>query len=83
MPKQLTLSVDNNSDALERVLRVVRHRGYAVRRVEAEMPESGERMEVKLELASSRPAFGLVAQLAKLAEVRALAVRGDGVQIAL
>ncbi|GAB3258084.1 ACT domain-containing protein [Chitinimonas naiadis] len=83
MPKQLTMSVDNNSDALERVLRVVRHRGYAVRRVEAQMPEASDRMEVLLELESSRPAFGLVAQLAKLAEVRSLAVQGEGVRIAL
>lgn len=83
MPKQLTLSVDNNSDALERVLRVVRHRGYAVRRMEATLPETGERMEVLLEVDSPRPSWHLVSQLAKLGEVRSLALRGEAVSISL
>lgn len=83
MAQQLTLNLDNNSDALERVLRVVRHRGYSVRRVAAEMPKGRGYMDVCIELESSRSVFSLVMQLAKLAEVRSLAMRGEGVRVML
>ncbi|QDQ25974.1 acetolactate synthase 2 small subunit [Chitinimonas arctica] len=83
MPKQLNLSVDNNSDALERVLRVVRHRGFAVRRFEALLPQGEGCMDVVIEVESGRSLFSLVAQLAKLVEVRSLAMRGEGVRVLL
>jgi acetolactate synthase II small subunit len=82
MRKQLTLSLDNQVGALERLLRVVRHRGYAVKRFDAHLPDEGGCMQVSMEVESDRLAFTLVAQLAKLTEVRSLTMRGEAVSVA-
>ncbi|WP_374353597.1 ACT domain-containing protein [Chitinimonas sp.] len=82
MRKQLTLSLENQVGALERLLRVVRHRGYAVKRFDAHLPDDQSCLQVCMEVESDRLAFSLVAQLAKLSEVRSLSMRGEAVSVA-
>jgi acetolactate synthase II small subunit len=81
MPNRLQLWLDNQSGALERLLRVTRHRGYRVHHFAARWTE-GDRIEVSMEVESNRPLINLVTQLSKLEEVRSLATRHAPVRVA-
>jgi acetolactate synthase II small subunit len=83
MRKQLVLSLENQVGALERLLKVVRHRGYAVKRLDARLEDDQACMQVSMEVESERLAFALVAQLAKLTEVRSASLRGEPVSVGL
>ncbi|MBE0369735.1 acetolactate synthase 2 small subunit [Pseudoalteromonas sp. MMG013] len=67
MKHQLTISVKNQGIAVERFLRVARHRGF--RLTQLEMEGHDELFHVKMTVDSDKPIYLLTSQLSKLVEV--------------
>ncbi|MFC4161658.1 acetolactate synthase 2 small subunit [Chitinimonas lacunae] len=81
MASSLQLSLDNQVGALERLLRVTRHRGFQVRHFAADYQNRADRIEVSMQVESGRPLMNLIAQLAKQVEVRSLQVKHSPVRV--
>lgn len=64
---QLTLKANKRPETLERILRVIRHRGFEVKNLNVEANNST--FELKLTLVSQRQISLLVHQLEKLFDV--------------
>ncbi|WP_341501112.1 ACT domain-containing protein [Gallaecimonas sp. GXIMD4217] len=67
---KLQLSLSRESAALERVMRLVRHRGFAL--LEARLSQGDDRQLLCLHLAGERPLNLLTAQLSRLPDVLSL-----------
>ena len=70
---QLTLQAQWRPEVLERILRVVRHRGF--RLVQLEMNSSETQIELAFKVAGERPIENLVSQLDKLFDVQKIDVQ--------
>ncbi|TNH01983.1 acetolactate synthase 2 small subunit [Testudinibacter sp. TR-2022] len=69
---QLTLQAQWRPEVLERVLRVVRHRGYRVSQLQ--MTSSAEHISLNFSVSSERSIEALVSQLSKLFDVQSVVV---------
>ena len=67
-----TLNIDAQfrPEVLERILRIVRHRGFAVRAMSMTSGVANEQVNLSLTVSSTRPVQNLCAQLGKLFDVR-------------
>lgn len=63
----LTITANKRPETLERILRVIRHRGFEVLNLQA--VNSGEEIAINLTLQSQRDSSLLTAQLEKLFDV--------------
>jgi acetolactate synthase II small subunit len=68
MKHSLSIEVKNQSIALERFLRVTRHRGFTVLKMNVE--SSQENYVVNMMVDSDRPLYLLTQQLKKLVEIK-------------
>ncbi|SUT86986.1 MULTISPECIES: acetolactate synthase 2 small subunit [Actinobacillus] len=66
----LTIKANKRPETLERILRVIRHRGFEVLNLQA--VNSGEEIAIQLTLQSQRDISLLTAQLEKLFDVLAV-----------
>ncbi|MBV1776113.1 ACT domain-containing protein [Burkholderiaceae bacterium DAT-1] len=82
MSNRIEVTLDNQAGALERLLRVVRHRGYQVASLNAQTLQDAGRLEVQMDVLEGRPLQNLIAQLAKLAEVRRLSAKHRPISVA-
>jgi acetolactate synthase II small subunit len=73
MKHQLTIEVKNLSVAVERFLRVTRHRGFEL--VKLDLQSQGERFLVNMEVDSDKPLYLLTQQLNKLVDVASVEVK--------
>nr|WP_246490924.1 acetolactate synthase 2 small subunit [Chitinivorax tropicus] len=69
----MSLSVLDRAGALERLLRVARHRGFILREMTASRHESGV-LNIVVEVESDRQPMLLASQWSKLPDVRALQI---------
>lgn len=72
MKHHVNVQLKSQSVAIERFLRVTRHRGFTV--VNMSITSSDEHYQVKLEVESDRPLYLLTQQLAKLVDVNQVEV---------
>ncbi|WP_125782646.1 acetolactate synthase 2 small subunit [Pseudoalteromonas rubra] len=70
MKHQLTVAVNNQAIAVERFLRVARHRGFRLTQLELKGHE--ELFHVKMTVDSDKPIYLLTSQLNKLVEVQSV-----------
>ncbi|WP_125558783.1 acetolactate synthase 2 small subunit [Pseudoalteromonas rubra] len=70
MKHQLTVAVNNQAIAVERFLRVARHRGFRLTQLELQGHE--EFFHVKMTVDSDKPIYLLTSQLNKLVEVQSV-----------
>jgi acetolactate synthase II small subunit len=68
MKHHLTIAVKQQSIAIERFLRVVRHRGFEL--LDLVLEGQGELFQVKMTVDSDKPIYLLTSQLSKLVEVK-------------
>ncbi|QGX39250.1 acetolactate synthase 2 small subunit [Permianibacter aggregans] len=69
MESVMFLTVRNNEGALERLLRVTRHRGFAVQSLQVQNSRSQDIYDVTLRLTGERATENLSRQLGKLVDV--------------
>ncbi|OED50466.1 hypothetical protein ACH42_01145 [Endozoicomonas sp. (ex Bugula neritina AB1)] len=69
MTYYLNIECRKQADVLERLLRVIRHRGFHLQTLEMNTSHCGQTMEVSLEVDSSRPIHLLTSQIEKLHDV--------------
>ncbi|KZN31969.1 acetolactate synthase [Pseudoalteromonas luteoviolacea S2607] len=70
MKHQLTVAVKNQSVAVERFLRVARHRGFRLMHLQLEGQD--ELFHVKMTVDSDKPIYLLTSQLNKLVDVQSV-----------
>ncbi|WP_022942500.1 acetolactate synthase 2 small subunit [Psychromonas hadalis] len=66
MKSLLIIQGDNSPELLERLLRVVRHRGFAVQNLNAEISKNGQALHLTLTVCSERKISLLTKQLEKI-----------------
>ena len=66
---QLTISARPRPEMVERLLRVVRHRGFQLNAIHMESAVDCQELSLTVTVASTRPIESLQAQLAKLIDV--------------
>ena len=69
MTHQITLHCRNQPDAMERILRTVRHRGFTLEAVNMTSSSCGQQFELAIQVSSSRSPRLLTSQLDKLYDV--------------
>ena len=69
MQHQVNVSARFNPETLERVLRVVRHRGFHVCSMNMAAASDAQNINIELTVASQRPVELLFSQLSKLVDV--------------
>ncbi len=69
MQHQLSIDARSRPEVLERVLRVVRHRGFRVCALNMAQQTNPENINIQLTVASQRPVDLLSSQLSKLMDV--------------
>ena len=69
MNHQLTILCRKKSDAMERVLRTVRHRGFTLEGMTMTLSGCGREFELSIEVRSQRSLHLLTSQLQKLHDV--------------
>ncbi|MRS17364.1 acetolactate synthase 2 small subunit [Enterobacteriaceae bacterium RIT691] len=69
MHHQLAVQARFNPETLERVLRVVRHRGFQICAMNMETASDAQNINIELTVASLRPVELLFSQLSKLVDV--------------
>ena len=74
MQHQLAVQARFNPETLERVLRVVRHRGFQICAMNMEAATDAQNINIELTVASPRPVELLFSQLSKLVDVSSVAV---------
>ncbi|WP_371924795.1 acetolactate synthase 2 small subunit [Endozoicomonas sp. SCSIO W0465] len=72
MSFQLHLQCQQQPDVVERVLRVIRHRGFTLNSMSMAPSNCGEKIELSMTVSSRRPAHLLITQVEKLHDVVAL-----------
>lgn len=75
MQHQLSIEVRSRPEVLERVLRVVRHRGFRVCALNMAPQADAENINIQLTVASLRPVDLLSAQLSKLLDVACVEIQ--------
>ncbi|MEB7715443.1 acetolactate synthase 2 small subunit [Kluyvera cryocrescens] len=75
MQHQVNVQARFNPETLERVLRVVRHRGFQICSMNMETAGDAQNINIELTVASQRPVDLLFSQLNKLADVASVAVQ--------
>lgn len=75
MQHQVNVQARFNPETLERVLRVVRHRGFQICAMNMETTNDTKSINIELTLASMRPIDLLSSQLNKLVDVASVAVQ--------
>ncbi|MBB1203018.1 acetolactate synthase 2 small subunit [Enterobacteriaceae bacterium 89] len=75
MQHQLAVQARFNPETLERVLRVVRHRGFQICAMNMETATDAQNINIELTVASLRPVELLFSQLSKLVDVAHVAVQ--------
>ncbi|WP_409421495.1 acetolactate synthase 2 small subunit [Pseudaeromonas sp. ZJS20] len=66
---QFKILTQSRPEVMERVLRVVRHRGFALQGCQMESKNDSKQLQITLTVASERPAHLLFSQLDKLVDV--------------
>ncbi|EJJ6950627.1 acetolactate synthase 2 small subunit [Salmonella enterica] len=74
MQHQVNVSARFNPETLERVLRVVRHRGFQVCSMNMEATTDAQNINIELTVASPRSVDLLFSQLSKLVDVAHVAI---------
>ncbi|APZ72721.1 TPA: acetolactate synthase 2 small subunit [Salmonella enterica] len=74
MQHQVNVSARFNPETLERVLRVVRHRGFQVFSMNMEAASDAQNINIELTVASPRSVDLLFSQLSKLVDVAHVAI---------
>lgn len=69
MSFQLQLQCHKQPDVVERVLRVIRHRGFTLNTMSMAPSNCGQKIELSMTLSSLRPAHLLITQVQKLHDV--------------
>ena len=69
MQHQVAVQARFNPETLERVLRVVRHRGFQICAMNMETATDAQNINIELTVASQRPVELLFSQLSKLVDV--------------
>ncbi|MCU6667479.1 acetolactate synthase 2 small subunit [Enterobacteriaceae bacterium H4N4] len=69
MHHQVAVQARFNPETLERVLRVVRHRGFQICSMNMETATDAQNINIELTVASQRPVDLLFSQLSKLVDV--------------
>ncbi|POP42716.1 acetolactate synthase 2 small subunit [Superficieibacter electus] len=69
MQHQVNVAARFNPETLERVLRVVRHRGFQICAMNMETATDAQNINIELTVASPRPVELLFSQLSKLVDV--------------
>lgn len=67
---QLEIIAANRPELTERILRVIRHRGFALNAMQLE--ELGKELKIELTVSSERPLHTLTRQLEKLLDIHTL-----------
>lgn len=75
MQHQVALQARFNPETLERVLRVVRHRGFQVCSMNMETAADASNINIELTVASQRPVELLFSQLRKLVDVACVEIQ--------
>ena len=75
MQHQVNVQARFNPETLERVLRVVRHRGFQICSMNMETANDTQNINIELTVASQRPVDLLFSQLNKLVVVASVAVQ--------
>ena len=75
MQHQVSLQARFNPETLERVLRVVRHRGFQVCSMNMETATDARNINIELVVASLRPVELLFSQLSKLVDVACVEIQ--------
>ena len=75
MQHQVNVQARFNPETLERVLRVVRHRGFQICSMNMETANDTQNINIELTVASQRPVDLLFSQLNKLVDVAYVAVQ--------
>ena len=75
MQHQVAVQARFNPETLERVLRVVRHRGFQVCSMNMETTADAGNINIELTVASQRPVELLFSQLSKLVDVACVEIQ--------
>ncbi|MDI6424342.1 acetolactate synthase 2 small subunit [Cronobacter dublinensis] len=75
MQHQLAVQARFRPETLERVLRVVRHRGFQIRAMNMATGANAENINIELTVASPRPVELLFSQLSKLVDVACVEIQ--------
>ncbi|HAZ54954.1 MAG TPA: acetolactate synthase 2 small subunit [Franconibacter helveticus] len=75
MQHQLAVQARFRPETLERVLRVVRHRGFQICAMNMETGANAENINIELTVASLRPVELLFSQLSKLVDVACVEIQ--------
>lgn len=70
----MRIKADSSPELLERLLRVCRHRGFQVQKINAETSEKEKSLEVYLTVSSDRPINLLSKQIEKLIGITQVAI---------
>lgn len=81
MKSLLIIQGDNSPELLERLLRVVRHRGFSVQNLNAETSENGKSLHLTLTVCSDRNISLLTKQLEKIFGITKVATLGQEAMI--
>lgn len=68
---------ENSPELLERLLRVIRHRGFTVRKINAECTENCKLLHITVTVTSERPVSLLSKQIEKIFGITQVAVLGQ------
>ncbi|MDO6527833.1 acetolactate synthase 2 small subunit [Motilimonas sp. 1_MG-2023] len=80
MLHHLTVTAQHSPELLERVLRVMRHRGFSVQNMQMNLDSELQQVELQVALESERAIALLTAQLSKLIGVTSVAVSERAVE---
>ena len=80
MQHQVNVSARFNPETLERVLRVVRHRGFHVCSMNMAAASDAQNINIELTVASQRPVELLFSQLSKLVDVACVEIQQPTLQ---
>ena len=72
MSFQLHMQCHKQPDVVERILRVIRHRGFTLNTMSMTLSHCGEKIELSMSVSSLHPAHLLITQVEKLHDVVAL-----------
>ena len=75
MQHQVALQARFNPETLERVLRVVRHRGFQICSMNMETASDAQNINIELTVVSQRPVELLFSQLRKLVDVACVEIQ--------
>ncbi|KEY58105.1 acetolactate synthase 2 small subunit [Serratia sp. DD3] len=80
MQHQLSIQARFRPETLERVLRVVRHRGFQVCAMNMATEINGDEINIELTVASQRPVDLLSSQLSKLMDISSVEIQQQTAQ---